>query len=385
MESVQETIRAVTSKPVQRAVVNSALLASGALALFGVASIASALFFQSFLPHKVVTTPVHLQYGSSLNPFGLVPLTARPMKTQQDYDISVTLSLPRSPANVERGNFMVTLYLLDKDMQSLNVKNTGKIAGDGIEIDDASVLFNSRRPALVPYEDPIVSIGSRVLFMLYHILFPSTQACQMTIPLAERVRFPQGSQVPSTAYLEIEGGQAIQTYHAILTLTAQLSGLRYYMVHYRLIMYMAFTVGFWICEVVFMGIAWGVWASMAGPRPEVTRRKELGARAETLNGEYDEEDEEGEGEGLESSDIPHTFPTYGKQPALKHEPRVKAELEMERPLSEYPVGGAEADDEEDEDELDEDAAVESLKRDSGIGTSYSEEGGSSIRRRSSRK
>jgi hypothetical protein len=53
----------LTSKPVQRAVVNTALLTSSAVTLLGLASIASALFFQGFLPHQVATVPVHLQYG----------------------------------------------------------------------------------------------------------------------------------------------------------------------------------------------------------------------------------------------------------------------------------------------------------------------------------
>ena len=62
-ETLQETARVVTSKPVQRAVVNTVLLVSTAATLFCTASIASVLFFQNFLPHEVVTLPVHLQYG----------------------------------------------------------------------------------------------------------------------------------------------------------------------------------------------------------------------------------------------------------------------------------------------------------------------------------
>jgi seipin len=63
MESIQKTARAVTSKPVQRAVVSSVILILGALVLLGFSSVASVLFFKSFLPDEIVTTPVHLQYG----------------------------------------------------------------------------------------------------------------------------------------------------------------------------------------------------------------------------------------------------------------------------------------------------------------------------------
>lgn len=47
----------------QRAVVNAILLASGIGTLLGLAAISSALFFQAYLPHQVVTAPVYLQYG----------------------------------------------------------------------------------------------------------------------------------------------------------------------------------------------------------------------------------------------------------------------------------------------------------------------------------
>lgn len=47
----------------QRAVVNATLLASGIGTLLGLAAISSALFFQIYLPHQVVTAPVYLQYG----------------------------------------------------------------------------------------------------------------------------------------------------------------------------------------------------------------------------------------------------------------------------------------------------------------------------------
>ncbi|KAL6409642.1 hypothetical protein AUP68_06024 [Ilyonectria robusta] len=39
-----------------------------AVTLLGIAGIASALFFQNFLPHEVVTTPLHLQYGYAHHP-----------------------------------------------------------------------------------------------------------------------------------------------------------------------------------------------------------------------------------------------------------------------------------------------------------------------------
>lgn len=62
-EILEETVRVATSKPVQRAAINTALLVSGAVTLFCLAAIATGLFFQNFVPDHFVKTPVHLQYG----------------------------------------------------------------------------------------------------------------------------------------------------------------------------------------------------------------------------------------------------------------------------------------------------------------------------------
>ncbi|KAJ4152707.1 hypothetical protein NW754_004505 [Fusarium falciforme] len=326
MDTLQETARIVTSKPVQRAFVNSVLLVSGAVILLCTAAIASALFFQNFLPHEVVTMPVHLQYGSGVNPYGIASLELPPMKSQQEYDVSLSLTMPRSNPNVERGNFMISLHMLDSKADFELQAKAGQHAAEHGGFGTTNVLFSSRRPALFPYVDPFVSLASRVLFLAYHLFAPGSSSSTMMIPLAERVWFSKGSMIPKSAYIEVEAGQTIQIYHAALQLTAQLRGLRWLM-------------------------AW----------PQGV-----------------EEDEE-------ETDHPETFPTYGKQRPLKYEPDVKHELDPEQPLSEIPRAGADADDEDEgsfEEEEEEEEDVQ--HKDSGIGTSYSEEGSSSIRRRASR-
>lgn len=294
------------------------------------------------------------------------------IKTQQEYDISVTLAMPRSPPNVERGNFMVTLYLLGSEANGKLEADALIFANSHAHFGSQKVLFNSRRPALVPFVDPIVSVANRLLFLLYHMFVPSSQTCRMTVALAERLAFPKGSVLPASAYVEVEAGQDIQIYNASLTLTAQLRGLRWLMFHYRLTTYLSFTFLFWVCEVFFMGLAWAVWGAVTGP-------KEIGKGRRRAGGEQDDDGELGD-----FSDHPHTFPTYGKQPPLKHEPEVKEEDDEERSrlISDIPVGGAEADDEEEFDEYDEGGRKRAY--DSGLGTSYSEEGSASVRRRASR-
>ncbi|RSL94401.1 hypothetical protein CEP52_012680 [Fusarium oligoseptatum] len=289
-------------------------------------------------------------YGSGVNPYGIASLEIPPMKSQQEYDVSLSLTMPRSNPNVERGNFMISLHMLDSKADFELQAKAGQHAAEHGGFGTTNVLFSSRRPALFPFVDPFVSLASRVLFLAYHLFAPGSSSSTMMIPLAERVWFSKGSMIPKSAYIEVEAGQTIQIYHAALQLTAQLRGLRWLMVHYRISTFVAFTF-------LFLDLRDYVYGRGLGRV---------------------EEDEE-------ETDHPETFPTYGKQRPLKYEPDVKHELDPEQPLSEIPRAGADADDEDEgsfEEEEEEEEDVQ--HKDSGIGTSYSEEGSASIRRRASR-
>lgn len=270
---------------------------------------------------------------------------------------------------------MVTVHLLDQGITPSLHDAARAFADEHDRFDGHRILFTSRRPALVPYMDPIASLASRIFFLAWNVLFPNARTCDMTVPLAERMSIPKGFTLPASAYVEIEAGQTLQTYAVVLTLTAQLSGLRYLMHHYRLPMYIMFTFGFWIAEVIFTGVAWSLLLPVIRPQSQDAGSERLGQGEKTkllADENYDE--------GSDLSDHPHSFPTYGRQPPLKHEPEVKEEGTGDhKPLSELPVGGAEADDEDDEDD------AQRAQRDSGIGTSYSEEGTSNVRRRGSRQ
>lgn len=290
------------------------------------------------------------------------------IKTQQEYDISVTLSMPRSPANLERGNFMVALYLLGSEAGEKLEADARHFANAHAHLDSHKVVFSSRRPALVPYVDPIVSVAKRLLFLLYHMLVPGSQTCEMKVALAERLAFAKDAVLPASAYVEVEAGQDIQIYSAALTMAAQLRGLRWLMFHYRTPTYLAFTLFFWACEVLFMGLAWAAWVAVIGPR---------GPWAKKGGGlSHDGDDDDGPAKD-EFSDRPPSFP--GGQPPLKHEPEVKEEDvgEGSRRISDIPAGGADAD----EGGFDEAGGDSRLQHDSGLGTSYSGQGGGNMRRR----
>lgn len=62
-DTVVEAVDVITSKRTRRAVVNTAALLTGGTALVFIAAIASALFFQNFVPDQALSVPIYLQYG----------------------------------------------------------------------------------------------------------------------------------------------------------------------------------------------------------------------------------------------------------------------------------------------------------------------------------
>lgn len=406
MDFIRRSYRAATSKTAQRTLLNTVLIIGASVVLYGLAAVAYLLFYHNYLPDQVTTIPIHLQYGYGPNPYGIASLENRNLKDQQAYDITVSLTLPRSPANLERGNFMIALYLLGSD-PSKRAKPTTAPLPTGVGMPpspDPAALFSSRRvlytstrPVLIPYTDPLVRLASRVLFLLYHVLFLHTETTRLDISLAERLVFPSPpslttttSGIPSSLFLELQAGQSLQVYSVTVTLTAQLRGLRWLMHRHRVFSFVVGTAAFWACEVFFTVMAWMSLSVFV-----------FGSPVKIEGGEDEEEDyftdKKGKSKLIKKeedvmSDTERTFPTTGRQPPLRYEsggpgagPAARVKQEDGDEAKDVPTAlapGAEADDEEDGDG---DAAAG--WRDSGIGTSFSDVGGAGgggLRRRSSR-
>lgn len=322
-----------------------------------------------------------LGHRSTLHPYGIATLSPSPVRAQQDYDVSLSLSMPRSAANVDRGNFMISLYLLDRDVDAGLAAQARKFADDHHGFGSHRVLLESRRPALLPYTDPMVSIASRVLFLFYHMLVPSSHSITMTIPLAEHVSFSRGSTLPSSAYVEVEAGQTIQVYHAELIITAQLHGLRWWMHRYRLPTYLAFTLLFWLAELFFMAFAWLSWIMMLqtkqkGASPKLKR---LGRGPRSQGPASHSEHDDGDNDDDDLADDDELRRPLLSQPPRKFETGMKKEAEQELSLLNIPLAGGEADDEGEDGDLS--PADDSKQRESATGTSYSERGTSHVRKR----
>lgn len=225
------------------------------------------------------------------------------------------------------------------------------------------ILHSATRPTRLPYRSYLASKASSLLRLPYYAVWPGSETNTITVRMAERVRFERGMPVPSSLVVEIQAGQALQVYEASVTLTAQLKGLRYFMYQYRLTAFMLFTGMFWVTTMM----AFTFWFAL--PEELLPSGKVLSLQGPPAG---DEEGNSNKGKGKapakkeegELSDTERTFPSSSKQPALKFEGRVKQEG-GEQVISDIPPlnPGAEADDEDDEDVR---------ARDSGIGTSFSD-------------
>ncbi|KAJ1324922.1 seipin [Microdochium nivale] len=279
MEYLMRPVRLATSPPARRTYLGALLFLATSFILLCIAALAYLFFYFNYVPQKLVSVPIHLQYNAGFSPFGVADLTSTLM-LEQAYDVTVELTVPRSPVNVERGNFMIAVYAL-KSLPD-NPAMAFKLPSDPYEhVTDGNVVFASRRPALIPYEDPLVASASRVLFLLYHIMFPMSEKTTLTVSMGELVDFKD--VLPLSILLDLQASQTLQVYSATVTLVARLSGLRWLMYNHRIFSFVVCTSVFWLSEVVSMILAWLVLAYlMSSQQPK--GRLEYGGKYTELHG-----------------------------------------------------------------------------------------------------
>ncbi|KAI0453860.1 putative adipose-regulatory protein-domain-containing protein [Xylaria acuta] len=275
---IKASYRVATSSTAKRTYIGTVLFISASIALLGIAALAYPVFYYNYVPKKLVTVPIHLQYNAGPNPYGILTLSSDLIQ-EQAYDVTVDLTLPRSPANLERGNFMVALYALksvpaNPALLAISTSTRGSRDLDPYQYVTAdNVVFASRRPVLVPYADPLVTTASRVLFLLYHLVWPHTaETMTLTVPMGELVEFKPGA-LPLSVLVDVQAGQALQVYSSRVTLVARLSGIRWFMYNHRVLAFVVCTATFWVAEMVAMGFAWVVLRLFSGREKEVKIEK----------------------------------------------------------------------------------------------------------------
>ncbi|KAI0503386.1 putative adipose-regulatory protein-domain-containing protein [Xylaria bambusicola] len=330
MQYVQEPYRVATSPTAKRVYLGIVLFASASVLLLGIAAFAYGVFYFNYVPKKLVSVPVHLQYEAGLNPYGIVSLSPDLM-LETAYDISVSLTLPRSPANLERGNFMVALYATSSALAdpALPYAFAATPAHDPYaHVTPENVVFFSRRPVLIPYEDPLVSLASRMLFLFYHIFFNrAAETITLEIPMGELVQFKKA--LPLSVLIDVQAGQTLQVYSSQMTLVAQLTGVRWFMYNHRILSFVVCTAVFWIAEMVSMGFIWAAFG-VKGPGQVLSIKYE-----DVRRGGYVEDDPKTE-EDDDDVDVKEETP----EPESRH-------LPLDQPPRQH---AGDADDEGDSDE-----------------------------------
>ena len=233
-------IHIATSKTAQRAYLGTFLFVTTTLILVAVSTLAYGIFYYSFVPQIGIEREVHLQFGYVLvdhrrnysisrgltdlrsdgNPHGSAVIGSD-LVPMQAYDVKVKLYLPRTPANIHAGNFMVDLTLDSPPSSTLLAGNSS-----------TRVIAHSRRPTILTYASPFVDTATRIWHMPGYVLGLWREAEALEIRMMDRIEFAKGwKNVPSTLRLELQSREHLQVYSTKVEFVARFSGLRYVYIH----------------------------------------------------------------------------------------------------------------------------------------------------------
>ncbi|KIY03387.1 uncharacterized protein Z520_00078 [Fonsecaea multimorphosa CBS 102226] len=413
-------LRILTSRAAIKAYLSTILFLGTSTVLLALSSTAYAFFYYNYIPQISLERVLYLQYGTELPPHATAALDTNGggLVSQQAYNVELILDMPRTPTNLAAGNFMLDLRLLgSKGVPDAVSSWLGNITME-------NVLYHSRRPAILPYASPILSLSHTVLHLPWHLLnLRDLDRSHLVVPMFEMLAFPRGARnVPTHARLELQAGSSVlQVYDVKLAFRAKFQGMRYWIYNYRVTAFLVFTAVFYGVSVISMALGWAVISHAFSADGAGQKRIKLEGRdgMTPIKTEHEsssgaaaakvktEEDEAGESSGPHGgglslsniSDTPTQFPTGRGRPPLSYPGRStpaaeasRENVEAEEDRLRRPIGPGEAADDEDEGEdfgpleEDRDGRGRGREGDSGIGTSMESEhvGTGVVRRRSSR-
>ena len=234
------------------------ICASAALGFLAVTAY-TAFYFQ-YIPRLGFTLPIHLQFpdpdivapqdsqhGASSNvikfPYGIAQVPPGVLASKQPYDVRVHVCLPRTPENLQAGNFMLDVELrgharFPPPPRYTSNSNTETATGPGSERKDAEdavtapVLAREARPAILTYVSPMVSrVATAALLPAYMLGFAKETEC-LSKTVMESVAFAKGwRNVPATVRVEVRGkdrksGETMRLYGTSVEFVARFEGLR---------------------------------------------------------------------------------------------------------------------------------------------------------------
>lgn len=150
------------------------------------------------------------------NPWGTANFESE-FVSSQPYDVAVALDLPRTPSNLDVGNFMIDLTLYSR--QTASVLPTSA--------DTQTPVSQSRRPAILTYNSPLVDLARRMVRLPLYVVGWRREAEILQVPMMEKVQFARGAKnLPQSLRVEIQSDGKMQIYSARVEFRARFTGLR---------------------------------------------------------------------------------------------------------------------------------------------------------------
>lgn len=152
---------------------------------------------------------------SNGNPWGTANFDSE-FVALQPYDVSVTLELPRTPSNLDTGNFMLDLTLF-----------SSRPASSLLPGPNNAPISQARRPAIMTYASPLVDVARRAARMPLYVVGWYRESETLEVPMMEQLEFAKGVQnLPQSLRLEVQSDLKMQIYTARVEFRARLTGLR---------------------------------------------------------------------------------------------------------------------------------------------------------------
>ena len=248
-------VKAATSPFAIKAYISTFLFITASTTLLTVSTIAYLIFYNTFIPQIGLEGIIYLQYGDGPHPYAFTPVDSTALISQQPYDVSLQLHVPRTPTNLAAGNFMLDLSLITRPTTSSTASDSSTLISN-----TSTILFHSRRPAILPYQSPLLALSNTVISLPWHTVgLLDLDADSLSIPMFESLSFARGwKNIPNAAKIELQSDQTLQVYSARIVFQAQFQGLRYVIYNYRVLSFLVFTSCFYTVTLVSTALVWVV-------------------------------------------------------------------------------------------------------------------------------
>lgn len=146
------------------------------------------------------------------------------MTSLQAYDITLYLHLPRTPNNIEVGNFMLDLSLLSPPLASASDTRLPSLTPLN---NHTQVLAHSRRSAILTYASPIIDTANTLSELPWYLIGWKTESDVLEVKMFEGVEFAKGwSNIPQEVKVVVEADKKMQFYEVGVKIVARFKGLR---------------------------------------------------------------------------------------------------------------------------------------------------------------